>query len=61
MLRLDQAIVTESQRLSFGQVNARLVGPDAARILPWMLAGASERANDRLKDGLLPRPRRAPL
>ncbi|TDD05293.1 hemerythrin domain-containing protein [Nonomuraea diastatica] len=44
VLPLAQAIVTESQWLYFGQVNARLIGPDAARILPWMLDGASERA-----------------
>lgn len=41
-LPLIQAIVTEQQWQHFGQVNARLVGPDAPRILPWMLDGASE-------------------
>ena len=40
-LPLIQAIVTEQQWQHFGQVNARLVGPDAPRILPWMLDGAS--------------------
>ncbi|MBP2703220.1 hemerythrin domain-containing protein [Microbispora sp. RL4-1S] len=42
-LPLIQATVTEPQWQHFGQVNARLVGPDAPRILPWMLDGASER------------------
>lgn len=41
-LPLIQAIVTEQQWQHFGQVNARLVGPDAPRILPWLLDGASE-------------------
>jgi Hemerythrin HHE cation binding domain len=43
-LPLIQAIVTEQQWQHFGQVNARLLGPDAPRILPWLLDGASERA-----------------
>ncbi|MEU6720995.1 hemerythrin domain-containing protein [Nonomuraea sp. NPDC046802] len=43
-LPLVQAIVTEPQWLHFGQVNARLIGQDASRILPWMLDGANERA-----------------
>lgn len=41
-LPLMQGIVTEEQWQNFGQVNARLVGPDAPRILPWLLDGASE-------------------
>jgi iron-sulfur cluster repair protein YtfE (RIC family) len=41
-LPLIQAIVTERQWQEFGLVNARLLGPDAPRILPWMLDGASE-------------------
>ena len=41
-LPLIQAILTEEQWQHFGQVNARLVGPDAPRILPWLLDGASE-------------------
>jgi hemerythrin-like domain-containing protein len=43
-LPLIQAIVTEQHWQHFGQVNARLLGPDAPRILPWLLDGASERA-----------------
>ncbi|MEV4622223.1 hemerythrin domain-containing protein [Asanoa sp. NPDC049573] len=41
-LPLMQEIVTEQQWLHFGQVNGRLVGPDAAQILPWLLDGADE-------------------
>lgn len=41
-LPLIQAIVTEQQWQHFGQVNARLVGQDAPRLLPWLLDGASE-------------------
>ena len=43
-LPLIQVLVTEPQWLSFGQVNARLVGPDAAKILPWLLDGADDEA-----------------
>jgi hemerythrin-like domain-containing protein len=43
-LPLMQEIVTEQQWQHFGQVNARLVGPDAAQILPWLLDGADEQA-----------------
>lgn len=41
-LPLMQEIVTEQQWQHFGQVNARLVGPNAAQILPWLLDGADE-------------------
>ncbi|GIF47776.1 hemerythrin HHE cation binding domain-containing protein [Asanoa ferruginea] len=41
-LPLMQEIVTEQQWLHFGQVNGRLVGADAAQILPWLLDGADE-------------------
>ncbi|HTF09601.1 MAG TPA: hemerythrin domain-containing protein [Asanoa sp.] len=43
-LPLMQEIATEQQWQHFGQVNARLVGPDAAQILPWLLDGADEQA-----------------
>jgi iron-sulfur cluster repair protein YtfE (RIC family) len=54
-LPLIQAIVTEQQWQHFGQVNARLLGPDAPRILPWLLDGASERAVAAML-GALPEP-----
>jgi iron-sulfur cluster repair protein YtfE (RIC family) len=41
-LPLIQELVTEQQWLHFGEVNARLYGQDAPRILPWMLDSASE-------------------
>ncbi|GAB2953002.1 hypothetical protein GCM10027280_46730 [Micromonospora polyrhachis] len=40
-LPLIQSAVTEQQWQHFGQVSAARVGPDAARIMPWMLDGAS--------------------
>jgi hemerythrin-like domain-containing protein len=43
-LPLIQVLVTEPQWLSFGQVNARLAGPDAPKILPWLLDGAGDEA-----------------
>jgi hemerythrin-like domain-containing protein len=41
-LPLIQAIVSEAQWQRFGQANARLIGPDAALLLPWMLDGAGD-------------------
>jgi iron-sulfur cluster repair protein YtfE (RIC family) len=43
-LPLIQALLTEEQWQYYGRVNARLVGPDAPRVLPWLLDGASEQA-----------------
>jgi iron-sulfur cluster repair protein YtfE (RIC family) len=47
-LPLIQALVTEQQWLNFGQTNARLVGGDAPRIVPWMLDGASEQVTAKM-------------
>jgi iron-sulfur cluster repair protein YtfE (RIC family) len=57
-LPLIQAIVTEPQWQQFGQVNARLLGPDAPRILPWLLDGASDQTIAKL---LAPMPEPARL
>jgi hemerythrin-like domain-containing protein len=52
-LPLMQEIVTEQQWQHFGQVNARLVGPDAPQVLPWLLDGADEQV---VKTMLAPLP-----
>jgi iron-sulfur cluster repair protein YtfE (RIC family) len=41
-LPLIQARLNEAQWQHFGQVGGRLAGPDASRVVPWMLDGASE-------------------
>ena len=51
-LPLIQAIVTDQQWQHFGQVNARLIGPDAPRMLPWLLDGASEQTIATMLDPL---------
>jgi iron-sulfur cluster repair protein YtfE (RIC family) len=40
-LPLIQSVVTEQQWRHFGQVHGQRIGPDAPRILPWMLDGAT--------------------
>ncbi|MGI5166627.1 hemerythrin domain-containing protein [Spirillospora sp. CA-253888] len=42
-LPLIQAVATPQQWARFGQVHGQRIGPDAPRLLPWLLEGASER------------------
>ncbi|MFI6517942.1 hemerythrin domain-containing protein [Spirillospora sp. NPDC050679] len=41
-LPLIQAVATPQQWAHFGQVHGQRIGPDAPRLLPWLLEGASE-------------------
>ncbi|MGR7001981.1 hemerythrin domain-containing protein [Yinghuangia aomiensis] len=41
-LPLVQATATAEQWASFGMVHAQRIGPDAPRLLPWLLDGAAE-------------------
>ncbi|WP_433143775.1 hemerythrin domain-containing protein [Actinomadura nitritigenes] len=43
-LALIGATLSEAQWLEFGQASGKYVGPDAPRVIPWMLDGASEAA-----------------
>lgn len=56
-LPLIDATVTVEQWQRFGQVNGRLVGSEAPRIIPWMLDGASPEAIAKLL-APLPEPAR---
>ncbi len=42
-LPLVQEVVTPEQWAHFGQVHAQRIGPDAPRLLPWLLDDADER------------------
>ena len=42
-LPLVQAFATPAQWARFEQVHAQRIGPDAARVVPWLLDGATER------------------
>ncbi|UVS78458.1 hemerythrin domain-containing protein [Actinokineospora sp. UTMC 2448] len=41
-LPLIQAVATPQQWAHFGQVHGQRIGPDAPRLLPWLLEGASD-------------------
>lgn len=41
-LPLIQAVATPQQWAHFGQVHGQRIGPDAPRLIPWLLEGASE-------------------
>lgn len=57
-LPLIQRAATEEQWRAFGQAHAARVGPDAARIVPWMLDGANPRSAEAML-AQLPEPLRA--
>ncbi|MFD0902162.1 hemerythrin domain-containing protein [Actinomadura sediminis] len=41
-LPLIQAVATPQQWAHFGQVHGQRIGPDAPRLIPWLLEGATE-------------------
>ncbi|GLH96565.1 hemerythrin domain-containing protein [Phytohabitans aurantiacus] len=57
-LPLIQAFATPQQWAHFGQVHGQRIGPDASRLLPWLLEGASERTVKTIL-APLPEPARA--
>jgi iron-sulfur cluster repair protein YtfE (RIC family) len=57
-LPLIQVSLTQEQWLAYGQASARLGAAEVARMLPWMLDGATERTTAVLL-GQLPAPLRA--
>lgn len=57
-LPLIQAFATPQQWAHFGQIHGQRIGPDAPRLLPWLLDGADERTVTTLL-APLPEPARA--
>ncbi|MFL6110845.1 MAG: hemerythrin domain-containing protein [Catenulispora sp.] len=55
---LIRAVATPQQWIRFGQVHGQRIGPDAPRLLPWLLDGADEDAVAALL-APLPEPARA--
>ncbi|MBO2458360.1 hemerythrin domain-containing protein [Actinomadura sp. LCR2-06] len=43
-LPLIQAVATPQQWAHFGQVHGQRIGPDAPRLIPWLLDGAGEQS-----------------
>jgi hypothetical protein len=59
-LALIDDTVTEAQMRAFGEAHAARMGPDAARILPWLLDGVDAQTEAALL-GRLPEPARQVL
>ncbi len=57
-LSLIDATITDEQWQDFGQENSQRIGPEAPRVLPWMLDGLDEAKTEHILE-LLPEPLRA--
>ncbi|WP_198653834.1 hemerythrin domain-containing protein [Actinocorallia populi] len=57
-LPLIQAVATPQQWAHFGQVHGQRIGPDAPRLIPWLLEGATEQTVTTML-APLPEPARA--
>ncbi|WP_245679328.1 hemerythrin domain-containing protein [Actinomadura hibisca] len=57
-LPLIQAVATPQQWAYFGQVHGQRIGPDAPRLVPWLLEGATEQTVTTML-APLPEPARA--
>lgn len=57
-LALIDVTVTDEQWADFGEEHRKRIGPDAVRVLPWMLDGLGEAQAEHIL-GLLPEPVRA--